>query len=506
MDDITIIPCGEFDLSRLDAIPIQRRKSGAPGRKRKEQFLDILTAFDIETTNYRPERVGIMYVWQWCFDGIGVIMGRTWDEWLIFVNRLNKYLGKRECKLLCMVHNLAFEFGFIKGVWDFTNDDLFMVDSRKVVKCTLNHIEMRCSYMLTNMGLDAFTHKMGVKHGKLSGVKFDYNKLRFPWTPLTDYELQYCVNDVVGLVEAVNVQLKRDGDNFYTMPLTSTGYCRRDANKVMRKVSWNMLTDLKCTDTEFYEICREAFRGGNCHANMCMSNGVLENVHSWDRASSYPDVIINMRFPMKYFTKKVKPTLEDVEKAIARDKALILRIAVKGLRSREMFPTCPYLSYSKCRHVPEHGLELDNGRIVAADYLETTLTDIDFVIFLRQYCWDDVDGGLDILEMWQSRYGYLPEVYTDLVREYFRRKTALKGDDEQKLYYDLSKALLNSLYGLMAQDPGRKTVVYNLEETEEHPTRKVGIYADERSDMFKPLQQRLDEYNKRSYLPYVWGV
>lgn len=489
-----IINPGDFDFSALDQIPLAQRTAGSPGRKNQKTYINCCTAFDIEVTNYKPKEVGVMYVWQWYFEGIGVVMGRTWEDHILFTDRLNKYLMKRDTRLICFVHNLSYEMSWLKGIYTFADEDVFMVDTRKFVKAALNRIDFRCSYFLTNMSLDSFTHKMGVEHGKLSGVQYDYNKERFPWTPLSDYEVAYCCNDVIGLVEAIRVQMARDGDTFYSLPLTSTGYCRRDANRVLRSVSWKLLQDLKCTDVEYYTICKEAFRGGNCHANRAYSGGIVYNVHSWDRASSYPDVICNMKYPMSYFTKKDNPTWDDVAIDIKRGKALLLRIRAWDVHLKDEWCPCPYLSFNKCRSVPSSGLELDNGRILKARYLETTLTDIDYKIFSAQY-----DGEVEVVEMWRARYGYLPKVYVRLVQEYFRRKTELKGDKDQKLYYDLAKALLNSLYGLMAQDPGRQDILYD-------DTERVGRYKEAKDEGYKDLQARLDAYNKRAYLPYVWGV
>ena len=125
--------------------------------------------------------------------------------------------------LVVYVHNLSYEFQFLKGIYSFFPDDVFAVASRKVVKADMwGCFEFRCSYKLTNMSLKQFTSKMMVKHQKLSGEEFDYGVKRYPWTELTDEELEYCINDVWGLVEAVNALMARDEDTLQTIPLTST--------------------------------------------------------------------------------------------------------------------------------------------------------------------------------------------------------------------------------------------------------------------------------------------
>ena len=71
------------------------------------------------------------------------------------------------------------------------------------------------------------------------------NKIRYPRTKLSRHELEYCINDVRGLVEAVKAQMARDGDNLYTIPMTSTGYPRREMKRAMRLYCRQALRDMQ---------------------------------------------------------------------------------------------------------------------------------------------------------------------------------------------------------------------------------------------------------------------
>lgn len=84
------------------------------------------------------------------------------------------------------------------------------------------------------MSLDVYLKKFNVLHRKKSGEKFNYNKIRTPSTPLPDDDLEYIYNDVIGLCEAIYTEMKNDGDTLYTIPLTSTGYVRRDIKKALK--------------------------------------------------------------------------------------------------------------------------------------------------------------------------------------------------------------------------------------------------------------------------------
>ena len=96
------------------------------------------------------------------------------------------------------MHNLSYEFTFLSGIYHFKPEEVFAVDKRAILKCTMfNKLEYRCSYRLSNMSLLEFTKAENVEHRKYSEkYDFDYNIIRYPWTPLDSDELLYCQNDV----------------------------------------------------------------------------------------------------------------------------------------------------------------------------------------------------------------------------------------------------------------------------------------------------------------------
>lgn len=239
-----IIRPEEFDAEMLRSIPLQKRK-GRPGARAKKpqihRYKDLICAFDIETTKIsrgqyeiakgvkREDYISFMYIWQFQIGAGITIMDRTWDEFVDLLKRIAAALEDQE-RIVVFVHNLSFEWSFLHDMnvlGPLVNEEsVFCIKPRKVCKflCCQDRIEFRCSYIHSNMGLDAFTRKMQVKHQKLSGEEFDYSKIRYPWTELTKRELEYCANDVIGLVEAIQKECEVDGDDLYSIPLTSTGY------------------------------------------------------------------------------------------------------------------------------------------------------------------------------------------------------------------------------------------------------------------------------------------
>lgn len=487
-----VVKCADFQPEQyFKNPPLLKNRRGNPGGK-KRHYIGLTTAFDIETTLLEDINQSVMYIWQWQFSTDVTVIGRTWDEFLDLQRRIKAVLPDDRW-LVVYVHNLPYEFQFLKGIYEFVPDDVFAIASRKVVKCDMwGCFEFRCSYKLTNMSLKQFTKKMGAEHQKLSGEEFNYSEKRYPWTELTDQELEYCINDVWGLVEAVNALMERDGDTLQTIPLTSTGYVRRNAKRALKnsKVHHNFVYSI-LPDIETYRALREAFRGGNTHANRYYAGDIVENVHSADRSSSYPAVMCNCEYPMSVFVPILPKDLnsEYIARCIKiRHKALLLRIGIKNLRLRNPFWGCPYLSKDKCRNCHEVIDTFDNGRILSARYIETTITDIDLKIIMEEY-----QGEIIFLQGWYASYKKLPQPLIDEVIKYYRDKTELKGVKGQEIYYDKAKALLNSLYGMMAQDPVKHNLIF----------KQVGDWEEDTS---KTDEEILGKSNSKAFLAYQWGV
>ncbi len=480
-----IITPEEYKPGTVANIQAQKRGRGNPKTKTKTVYKDVLCAFDIETSRLPDIEQSIMYVWMFHIHNHFTIVGRTWEQFHKLIQQINSELNG---ETLCVfVHNLSYEFQFLQAVYKFDNEEVFAVDRRKVLKCTMydRKIEFRCSYLHSNMSLAEYTKKMKVEHQKLDGDEFGYKEIRYPWTELTPKQLQYCVHDVVGLCEAIETEMKADGDNLYTFPLTSTGYVRRDAKKAMRAVHPSFVKS-QLPNLEVYTLCREAFRGGDTHANRYYAGRTLKDVKSADRSSSYPDVVCNCEFPVSEFFHAGKLDFDELMYLITvRKKAVLMRVAVTNLRLTDELWGAPYLSRDKCRRV-ERGA-YDNGRILSADYLETTITDIDLRIILDQYSFDDMCA----FDVAYARYGKLPQSLINETINYYRAKTELKNVPGQDIYYMKSKNKLNSIYGMMAQDPVKQSTIFTDGDW------SIGT---------EPVAELLDKSNAKNFLCYQWGV
>ena len=471
-----IINVDEFNYDILANYPIIKSKK----RKNKRDYLNCVCAFDIEATRLVDIEQAVMYIWQFQIEDMTVI-GRTWQQYFNFLEKIAERI-RGIAYLVVYVHNLSYEFQFLKGQYDFKSDEVFATEPRKVLKCTMFEcIEYRCSYMLTNMSLDKFLKKYNVENKKLT---YDYNKKRYPWTELTEDEIAYCINDVKGLVQALYKQLESDDDNLATIPLTATGYVRRDVKLAMKSYNHLQLKEM-LPSVKVYKALREAFRGGDTLSNRWNTEEIIENVKSVDIVSSYPASMLMCKYPMSRF---ILENPDNFYKLYTnKNKALLFKVIFIGLDLRSNLEGHAYLSRDKCRDI--EGAVYCNGRILRANYLETTITDVDYSIIEKRYKWVE----MHVFKLWSSNYGMLPLQLRNTIINYYKVKTELKGakeDTDEYLFYMKNKEKLNSCYGMSVE-----AIKDELEFIDGQ-----FIYQD------KPLKDLVNKHNKRAFLSYAWGV
>ena len=517
-------------LSNAKVIP---HPSGNPGRKKSKQidYINILSAFDIETSALLDIQQSIMYVWQWHFIDMDTeqcvtVYGRYWDEWQECVSIICDCLAGN-MYLVVLDHNLSYEFQFLSGLYPFRPEEVFATEARSVLKCTMrDHLEFRCTLRHSNTSLSVYTKQWHVKHQKLSGDEFDYNKIRYPWDELTEKELKYAVHDVIGLCEAYRAEMAYWKDTLYTIPYTSTGYVRRICKKEWAKINY-LERKSWMPSLEVLRLLEEAFRGGDTHGNRRYATPedygravISYNVKSYDRVSSYPDVLINCMYPLgnwyKIQTKK-HPFIdsEELEKYIYQyEKAVVTRVHFSGLRLKNMRWGMPYIPKSKCLVL--EGYQLDNGRVVTADRLSITITDPDWEIIKTEYIWDDCQFS----DSWYCRKRYLPEFFCEVVRQFYRDKTLLKGGTGlDEIEYNLKKQLLNALYGMCAQKVLRDNIVYTDDDENPYLTEWEYKVQEKEKELNRPLLEKekrlildelqtdqLNKANRKAFTPFQIGV
>ena len=512
--DERIIEARFFDFRMLGEVDVLEKQRKQGGEKRR--YLNCVCSFDIETTNIREIKQAVMYVWQFALGHQLVVVGRTWEEYLLFLQGLRRWVPEG-VYLVCYVHNLSFEFQFLRGIYSFEPQEVFAIEKRSILRCDMLHfVEYRCSMKLSNYGLDAWTSVMRNEHHKESGEDFDYSILRWPWTPLTPKEYKYCVYDVLAVVECVELLMAAEGDNLATIPMTQTGYIRREVKEALRVKGPFYVKNLLPT-FELFQLLRKAFRGGNTHCNRYYTGLTVHGVYSADRSSSYPDVMCNCLFPTGKFCKAL-PGKNPID-LITDGWAVVFSFQCWGLRLKEKYWGFPYISKDKFDYSPNvegeqrHVWE-DNGRIIKADYVAGTVTDIDFHIIDMEYTYDSISFDGDI---WFARYGSLPDEFTSVLKRHYRVKTTMKGTiNDGSTEYQRSKEKLNAGFGMAAQNPLKDTILFALLEegqdfysfTDLRRLEAAEKLTDKEKEELKI--ETLDEAElyaqAKPTLPYQWGV
>lgn len=147
------------------------------------------------------------------------------------------------------------------------------------------------------------------------------------------------------------------------------------------------------------------------------------------------------------------------------------------------------LSASKC--FMKDNVKEDNGRVVTADSIATSINEVDFSVLLDFYTWDYID-------IWNFRVmekGYLPTPFVKAILKLYEIKTTLKGSTnvEDLMRYMSAKGDINSAYGMAVMD-----II--------QPIRKYegGDWITEQPN----IEEVFEKYNtsKSRFLYYPWGV
>ena len=105
------------------------------------------------------------------------------------------------------------------------------------------------------------------------------------------------------------------------------------------------------------------------------------------------------------------------------------------------------------------------------------------------------------METAHARYGKLPQSLINCAIEYYKGKTELKGVPEKEILYGKQKNKLNAIYGMMAQCPCRRKLIYTQNGVIDE-WGQIDYYPE---DHTKTDQEILDEANRKAFLCYQWG-
>lgn len=434
---------------------------------KNKMYNNVVCAFDIEVTTFfningewvtqdikntdekyiqslsEAEKIAVPYIWQFAIND-DVVFGRELSEFWEFLKIFT--IVNRNGNTIIYVHNLAYEFEFLCE--NFPRDtSIFakMVYKPMKIEIPSMRVIFRCSYMLTNMSLENCAKEFNLNVEKTA--ELDYTIARLPNTPLSPAELHYCENDVRIVVEMIRKIFLERYENIVDIPLTQTGEVRREVKRIAKTIPHYIYQMNKIKpDLQQYKLITAVIAGGYAHLNGLYNDVVLENVTSWDKKSSYPDIMCTRRFPMGKWNR-CSGNYFDFE-----DYAYIMRVKFIGVECRYIWA---YISAHKCKSFKAN---CDNGKIYSAEWVEMWCTEQDYEMIRQCYKIEDEI----IFECYKSFKKYLPREMVLFILEMFGNKSRYKGDENHQSLYLRSKQLINAIYGLTLSNDVRIDIVFDI--------------------------------------------
>lgn len=513
-------------------------------------YYDDFMALDIETS-HNSEYTWISSI-QVYFLGEYHLFRKPID-FMEFLNKLildlNLYEKRR---LLCVIHNASYDLSYLIGYFQKYLPDK---DDRSCIKRDRNNIicyrqgglDFRDSYALVNCSLEKWGKDLNIEHQKKVGL-YDYNKIIYQDTELSEDELKYDQYDVLSLYECFKKQLEINNDTIASVVYTSTGYTRRDTEKSCRKDKYfrqdyfinNRLNLMQM------EMNHKSFAGGYTHNNrffndaiICCDKSLLKDkdikkvyqlpAGKWiahrDFRSFYPSILRNNLLPLgkpqmiydidNKVTSAKKYKIKDVL-ALWPDYFCVCEIYVESAILKDHKNPMPFLQVAKLEmHESEDRSWClkDNGRVLsfkgsALLYADNLLLDI----LDQQY-------HLDVMITKVLAYKMLPapKCLTDVIDQYFKGKSDYKAivKKYEKEYGEtapqtveaainlmLSKQRLNSIFGMFCQYPLSSEYDIDYSKPDIVVTKLISGMSE------KEKQKMLDDFysNRHKYLCYQCGI
>lgn len=455
--------------------------------KYTNHFFDLKMGFDIETTTY-CER-SYMYIWQ-----IGInnkaFFGNTWEEFNECLNTINtycEYLNKQiasekhlkdfNAKFLCFIHNISFEWQFVRKEIYIT--DAFLKNQREPLYFESNNIKFIDSYQITHMSL-AKLAKRYTKTQKMVG-DIDYTILRnsFDGKNLTEKEQKYCENDVLILCEFAeyyfNKYIKND-----ELIYTETSIVRHALKKAFKEdnslTKKDILEMYPRTFNEYLMYMEYLFAGGWVKSSADAYNKILSNVKCKDITSSYPAQIAHRYYPISKFKEIVITNKQQFNNMLNRY-CCILDVTLYKVKKTTIHSI---ISTSKIVNDDTGRIVVDNGRMAECDKIRLLMTELDWEIFNKFYDYDKY--RIEIRSFKIAVRGNLPKYVVSTMLDAYEKKEELKLAEQD---YFNEKCFVNMFYGCFVTRIHKYN--YYLDATGEIKKELNDYYKNIRSSVLSPF-------------------
>ena len=461
------------------------------------------------------------------------------EELIDFYKGLYKKLrlkpGKFRNIVVTYIHNLSFDISYLKPYLDQlpyeTGEYKGIVESpNKFLTYVKGPFEFRCSYRLSGMSLQKWSNEFNIEHKKKAGL-YDYERVLYPDSELSEDDQTYDRYDILSMAECLQKQMIYHGDNVVSIPLTMTGYIRRELRKSSQKDKRyrNEYFYYPRLSADIYDICWRSFSGGFTHSNRHYNDMLLEcgkiydytegikvnikRMRHRDFKSHYPSNMnkpLPLGNPQKIYTQElgfpyyISDCLEDWPQFTT-----FVIIRLYGAKIRDEKISMPFMQFSKLYDQNIQHIRLDNGRVLMLDgygimYLDT----LSLKIIDEQYELD-----YEIVEAWRMENKTLPPCLLNVVDKYFKGKSDKKNivkeltkefgkldpkTVEADFHLQQDKKMLNASFGCMVMNPLRSEFVCD-ENMEFHINKDYKTL----SDMQAGLNSFYSKWN--NFLNYAAG-
>lgn len=401
--------------------------------------------FDIETTTqYKKNKDGEvvehytnMYVWQFQ-NGEQTILGRNWEQFDTLIREVENAYCSDDVKTLVFIHNQNFEFAFMGKELQFRGHtvEVFARKKRHPMKIIVDDkIIFIDSCKLTGFSLEQMA-KNYCTTKKMVG-DLDYTIIRNQYTPLSEKEKGYCINDVIILKEFAEYFEETFLKNG-RLPMTSTmiaNFSMKDKIKELKcsKDVFNLMYKMYPKSKTEYQYYMSFFIGAYTHGMLRNLFVTLHDGLAWDMTSQYPFCVLCKYFPMGkfHFAKKKQEHFQ----TFIENYCCLIDITFKHLKTKTgvtIISKHKMISGKKCKY--------DNGRLYEGEDVRVRITELDYKTYLMHY-----DGAEDftVNSLMYAKRGKLPDYYRLTVADLFIKKQTLKHDPEKKKEYAVAKANLN---------------------------------------------------------------
>lgn len=333
-----------------------------------------------------------------------------------------------------------------------------------VKKNKVNKVTIYDSLKLINKSVDDIAKDFDLPIKKLN---LDYKRIRPEGYELQDYEIKYIQNDVKIMALAL--------EHLFNENLTkmTIGSCALSNYMKMTKY---FKTYFPTIPFEIDKDIRQSYKGGFTYLNPIYKDKTVHDVMVLDVNSLYPSCLVQyplphgMPLPFKgqYKYDRFYPLyIQQLSCTFELKEGMIPTIQIKN----------------NLQFLPNEYIESSKGEI-----LTLTLTNIDLELFFKHY---DVN-----VIAWHGGYEFqaIKGLFTNYVNYWTEKKIKSKKEGNKSLY-QISKMLLNSLYGKMATNPIVRSKYPYLDS---EGVVKYALYPEEqKKSIYLPVSTFVTSYGRR---------